>query len=155
VNPVHQTLAIDFAKQQAELAGLKSRREELQRQAASYRRELMKLANVTAMFDDLSRAQKEAEDNYLLYAKKTEEARITESLDQQKIANVAIAESPVEPHLPSKPNVGLNLALGGILALCASLGIAFAAEHFRNTVEQAPEVEELTGLPVIATSYGD
>ena len=155
VNPVHQTLAIDLAKQQAELAGLQSRREELQRQAGAYRRQLTKLANVTATFDDLSRAQKEAEDNYLLYSKKTEEARIAESLDQQKIANVAVAESPVEPHLPSKPNVKLNFSLGALLACFASLGVAFAAEYFRNTVEQVREIEELTGLPVLATSYGD
>ena len=102
-----------------------------------------------------SRTQKEAEENYLLYAKKAEEARIAESLDQQKIANVAIAESPTEPHLPSKPNVKLNLALGVLLAGFLSLGLAFAAEYFRNTVEQPGELEELTGLPVLATSYGD
>ena len=76
----------------------------------------MTLADATAAFDDLVRTPKEAEDNYLLYAKKTEEARIAESLDQQKIANVAIAETPIEPHLPSKPNVMLNLALGVLSA---------------------------------------
>jgi uncharacterized protein involved in exopolysaccharide biosynthesis len=155
VNPVHQALEIDLAKQEDELAGLQSRRETLAPQTGYYRWQLMRLANATASFDDLVRTQKEAEDNYLLYAKKTEEARIAESLDQQKIANVAIAETPVEPHLPSKPDVKLNFALGALLAFFLSLGLAFAAEYFRDTVERPGELEELTGLPVLATSYGD
>jgi uncharacterized protein involved in exopolysaccharide biosynthesis len=155
VNPVHQALEIDLARQQAELAGIQSRRDALARQTDAYRSQLVRLADATAAFDDLTRTQKEAEDNYLLYAKKTEEARIGESLDREKIANVAIAETPVEPHLPSKPNVPLNFALGGLLAAFLSLGVAFAAEYFRDTVEQPAELEELTGLPVLATSYGD
>jgi uncharacterized protein involved in exopolysaccharide biosynthesis len=155
VNPVHQALEIELANQQAELAGIDARRQTLAWQAETYRQELMKLGNATATHDDLVRAQKAAEENYLLYAKKTEEARIAESLDQQKIANVAIAETPIEPHLPSKPNVGLNLALGVFLGFFLSLGSAFAAEYFRDTVEQPQELEELTGLPVLATSYGD
>lgn len=155
VNPVHQALELDFDRQQAELAGLQSRKEVLARQTAAYRSQLIRLGDATAAFDDLVRTQKEAEDNYLLYAKKTEEARIATSLDQQKIANVVIAETPIEPHLPSKPNVPLNLGLGMIFAGFISLAVAFGAEYFRDTVYQARELEELTGLPVLATSHGD
>jgi capsular polysaccharide biosynthesis protein len=68
---------------------------------------------------------------------------------------VAIAETPVEPHVPSKPNVPLNMALGAMLAAILSLGGAFAADYFLDTVEQPRELEELTGLPVLATSFGD
>jgi uncharacterized protein involved in exopolysaccharide biosynthesis len=160
VNPIHQTLQIDVAKQQAELAGEEARRQTLARQSWIYRQQLMKLGNATATHDDLVRTQKEAEDNYLLYAKKAEEARIAESLDQQKISNVAIAETPTVPHLPSKPNVPLNLALGVLLAGFLSLGLAFAAEYFsggaapaNEIVTQASELEELTSLPVLATAY--
>jgi uncharacterized protein involved in exopolysaccharide biosynthesis len=155
VNPIHQALEIDLDKQQTELAGVEARRQTLARQSWIYRQQFMKLGNATAAFDDLVRTQKKAEDDYLLYAKKTEEARIGESLDQVKIANVAIAETPVEPHVPSKPKVLLNLALGILLAGFLSLGVGFAAEYFRDTVEQPRDLEELTGLPVLATSYGD
>jgi uncharacterized protein involved in exopolysaccharide biosynthesis len=160
VNPVRQTLEVDLAKQEAELAGLQDRREVLARQSWIYRQKLTKLGNDTAANEDLVRAQKEAEENYLLYAKKAEEARIAESLDQQKIANVAIAETPTVPHLPSKPNVTLNLSLGLVLGVFLSLGLAFATEYFSSgpgpegeTVAHASDLEEVTGLPVLATAY--
>jgi uncharacterized protein involved in exopolysaccharide biosynthesis len=153
VNPVQQSIAIDLAKQQSALVGIAAKRQALAQQTQTYRRQLMELANATAAYDDLLRDQKEAEDNYLLYAKKTEEARIAESLDRQKIANVAIAETPVVPHLPSKPNVRLNLALGTLFAAFLSLGLAFTVEYFSDTVEHASDLEELTGLPVLATAY--
>lgn len=182
VNPVRQSLEIDMAKEQADLAGLQARRQALAAQTQSYHRQLMTLGDATAQFDDLTRARKEAEDNYLLYARKTEEARIAESLDRQKIANVAIAESPVEPHLPSKSNVPMNIALGVVLAGFLSVGLAFTAEylqqprdgrllsapdrqgvdrrgveldmqHLLEPVQQPSELEALTGLAVLATVY--
>jgi uncharacterized protein involved in exopolysaccharide biosynthesis len=153
VNPVHQALQIDIAKEENELAGITSKRQSLARQMAIYKQQMMRLANATTEFDDLVRLEKEAEDKYLLYEKKTEEARITESLDQQKIANVTIAENPMEPHKPSKPNVKLNIAMGTLLAFFLSLGVAFAAEYFRDeTVRDVGELEELTKLPVLAVS---
>jgi len=153
VNPIHQAMEIELAKLQPELAGLQARRDSLARQSWIYRQQLVKLADATAAFDGLVRTQKETEENYLLYAKKTEEARIAESLDKQKIANVAIAEPPTEPHLPFKPNVPLNIALGVVFASFLSLGGAFAVEYFADTVAQASELEELTGLPVLAVTY--
>jgi uncharacterized protein involved in exopolysaccharide biosynthesis len=155
VNPVRQAIETDLAKEQSELAGLQSRRDELKGQTATYRAKLGTLAGITSTFDDLMRTQKEAEENYLLYSKKTEEARIAESLDKQKIANVAIAEGPVEPRQPSKPNVPINIGLGFFMACLLSFGLAFVVEHFRTSVEQPQELEDLTGLPVLATSYGD
>jgi uncharacterized protein involved in exopolysaccharide biosynthesis len=171
VNPVYQTLKIDMARQQAELAGAEARRQTLSQQVQSYRRQLMALADARVDYDDLERNQKKAEENYLLYAKKTEEARIAESLDRQKIANVAIVESPTEPHLPSKPNVKMNLTLGVLLAGLLSVALAIGSEYLQrprqlvrfnpqpsigaryliDTVEHGSDLEALTGLPVLAT----
>ena len=176
INPVHATLATEMAKEQAALTGIDARRRELAKQVQSYRDQLMRLGNTTAEYDDLTRSQKEAEENYLLYSKKAEEARIAESLDQQKIANVAIAETPVEPHLPSRPNVPLNITLGVLAAGFVSLAPSFIkmkfvregtpgaeldsqtslggtpkADHLLGPVESAADIEEVTGLTVLAT----
>jgi uncharacterized protein involved in exopolysaccharide biosynthesis len=178
INPIRQTLQLDIAKQQSELAGLEARRQALAQQIQSYRAQLNRLGNSTSEYDDLMRSQKEAEDNYLLYARKTEEARIADSLDQQKIANVAIAENPVEPYLPSKPDVGRNLFLGTLLAAFLSLGVAFSTEYLDQpiprvemdgriagpakdtlalpeTIALPAEIEALTGLRVLALATPD
>src|SRR5581483_6400949 len=103
VNPVYQSLQLKLAEAEATLAGAQARREVLGAQLKFHQQQLMKLANDTTAFENLARTEKEAEENYVLYTKKTEEARIADSLDKQKIANVAIAEAPIEPHVPSKP----------------------------------------------------
>ena len=38
---------------------------------------------------------KQSDENYQLYKKKEEEARITDELDQNKITNVSVAEAPM------------------------------------------------------------
>lgn len=154
INATRQALEIDLDRQEAELAGLKSRRNTLALETGTYRQQMMKLGNATAALDELVRTQKEAEDNYQLYARKAEEARIAESLDREKIANVAIAEAPVEPHLPFKPNLMLNFSVGGLLSVFLSLGLAFTAESLHETIDEPGELEELTGLPVLATCGG-
>src|SRR5207248_5697528 len=92
----------------------------------------------------------------------------------QKIANVAIAENPIEPSSPSRPNKPRNMALGTLFAGFLSLGIAFSAEYLaqpfpevetdskaelyppsdsayvRDVIRKQPELEALTGLPVFA-----
>ena len=172
INPVRQTLELELTKEQTELAGLEAKRQELARQTDNYRLRLSSFGVSTAEYDDLIRDQKEAEDSYLLYERKAEEARIAESLDQQKISNVSILEHPVEPLLPSKPDVGMNLILGTVLAAFFSLGVAFSAEYLGQPFPRveadsqlsigpvsgnAPlietlDLETLTGLPVLAVT---
>ena len=174
VNPVRQALTLDLSKEQLDLAGLEARRQTLRQQTEDYRAHLMKLGKSTEEYDDLVRRHKETEENYLLYTRKSEEGRIADSLDKQKIANVVIAENPVEPHQPFKPNVPMNIELGTAFAAALSLGIAFLLEYlshpfpqadakmhdsidsemgsrsFLETVEQPGDLEALTGLPILA-----
>ena len=50
---------------------------------------------------DLARTAKADEDNYLLYLHKREEARMADALDEQRILNVSIIETPTVPALPT------------------------------------------------------
>jgi uncharacterized protein involved in exopolysaccharide biosynthesis len=151
VNPLRQSLEAEFSRAELLRAGLESRRASLKSVLQSWHTRLVALDAATAEHEALNRQIKQAEDNLILYSTKQEEARIADSLDQQKIANVSIAEAPSKPYLPSKPNVPLNLALGFLLACFASIAAAFALEMNRTSFETAEDLQAATDLPVLAT----
>jgi uncharacterized protein involved in exopolysaccharide biosynthesis len=122
VNPVPQRLESDAAEAQVLLAGALARKESIQKVLGAERQSLALLEGGTVTYDALVRNVKDQEANYLMYARKREEARTADSLDQQRIGNVAIAESPTLNYIPKTPQVGLSLAIGSLLAAIVSIG---------------------------------
>jgi capsular exopolysaccharide synthesis family protein len=58
---------------------------------------------------------------------------------------------PAEPEgKPLKPNIKLNLALGGIVGLLFGFGLAFFLEYLDTSVKSMDEVEKHLGIPVLA-----
>jgi uncharacterized protein involved in exopolysaccharide biosynthesis len=98
---------------------------------------------------DLMRTAKAEEDNYLLYLRKREEARIGDALDQRRILNVAIVEPPVAAALPTQSVLLYLLASFGF-AMAFSVGIAFTAEYFDSTIRTPDEASGLLEVPVLA-----
>jgi uncharacterized protein involved in exopolysaccharide biosynthesis len=151
LNPLRQTLENEYSKARLEQSGAQARRDTLAAQLRDYEGALQKLEGDTTRHDDLQRQKKEAEENYQLYAKKREEARIADELDRQKITNVSIAEAPAAARLPFSPNRPLNLVLGVFVGAALSLGTVFSAEMLGDTVHSPRELEALTGATVLAT----
>ncbi len=150
VNPARQRLETQLAQAEVRKAGLQGRFSELEGTLGTLRARLTALDVATSRHDDLAREVREAEENLVLYSRKTEEARIADSLDTQKIANVAIAEAPSTPHLPAKPNVSLTIALGIVFGLFMGAGCAFLLEMGRRTFVSAEELAAAVGVPVLA-----
>ena len=150
LNPLRLNLESDLARGRVDEAGAKGRLETLSGQVKQYEAQLSRLESITAQYDDLSRKVKQAEESYQLYNKKQEEARIADELDQNKITNVSIAEAPVQPQLPAKPNRPINLLLGLALGLLLAAGSVVTVELLRETVNTPRELESLMGSPVLA-----
>jgi uncharacterized protein involved in exopolysaccharide biosynthesis len=150
VNPVRQTLEGELAKAQASGWALQSRRTTLTRQVEEYRQSLGGLQHATADDDQLLREIKEAEDNFFLYSKKREEARIGDAMDRQKIANVVLVEPPRVPVIP-RAKMSLSLIASYLLCCGFILGTAFLMEAASTTIYTPRELEDLTGLPVLAS----
>lgn len=88
---------------------------------------------------------------YLLYQDKTEEARIAEQRDQNRVANVSVASKAYIPSVPVFPRKLLLLLIsipaGVFLGLCG----AFMAFYTDHTVKTPQFLASHTGLPVLAT----
>ncbi len=99
-DPTYQMLRSELAKAEEELSGLDARATASRTVAGEYHAAALNLEKEGLQQEDLERVEKTDEDNYLLYSKKREEARISDALDQRGILNVAIAEKPLTPALP-------------------------------------------------------
>jgi len=149
VNPLRQTLESDLARGESYASGLTGRIQSMRLQDQSYRDQLARLESQLPVEQQLSREVKLAEENYLLYNKKREEARIGQRMDQQKIANVVVAEPPQVPAFPTgRRNV---LATVYVLLLVLSLAIVALATRARQTIETPWDLEVLTDVPVLGT----
>jgi len=150
VNPLRQSLESELAK--AEIADTEHRAHtaSLATAIADYQQSLSGLQNAAADDDQLLRRIKETEDNFFLYSKKREEARIEEAMDRQKIANVALVEQPRIPPLP-KPKLSVTFIASYALGCLFISGFALAIGITRPSVYTAWELEGLTGLPVLAS----
>ena len=91
------------------------------------------------------------EENYQLYVKHMEEARISDAMDNQKIANISVVEPALPPIKPVKPKKLLNILLSIILGGFAGLGVAFSSEYFSHSFNNSEDVKQHLGLKVLAS----
>lgn len=148
-DPTHEWAREESAKAKADIAALQARAEATGRAVQSYQESARLFASKEVVQSDLLRAIKAAEDNYLLSERKEEEARISDALDRGRILNVAIAEAPGVPALPSNHRLQ-TMAFGFLLAVFASTVLAFAAERADCTFRTSGELASILNIPVLA-----
>jgi uncharacterized protein involved in exopolysaccharide biosynthesis len=149
-NPADDWITVEMAKARSELASLQAGTNAKERAVQEYRSLVLDLDQKNIRRSDLLRAQKTAEEKYLLYQRKQEEARIEQELDKQRILNVAIAEEPAVPVLPEPAAVPLKF--GFVLAGLLSLGIGFITDAYDRSFRTPAEVEQHLGIPVLAST---
>jgi uncharacterized protein involved in exopolysaccharide biosynthesis len=147
----HEWVKAELAKARAQLAGLGAQAASTRKTIEAYRTRAHELNQSEIVQQDLIRSAKLAEDNFLLYSRKQEEAQIQDALDQRRIVNVSIAEEATVPALPSGPHRSLTLALGGLLACALSLGLAYTVDYVDSTFRTPQEVELFLNTPVLAS----
>jgi uncharacterized protein involved in exopolysaccharide biosynthesis len=140
----------ELQKAQVEMKGLQAREATTGAHLAEYRTLAHQLGDDAITQDDLVSREKAAEDNYLLYVKKREEARMGDALDEGGIVNVAVAEQPVVPALPVWPP-GLIVLVGFVAALTSGTGAAFAADRMDPALRTPEEVLTCLEIPVLAS----
>ena len=149
-NPEFEWASSERMKALVELQVLLKRQRVSRAQFAAYKQTAEKLGESVLAQGDLERKLKAAEDKYLLYSNKREEARIGDALDENGILNVALAEEPRVPALPTWPLWSAS-CLAFAAACVFSTGITFAADYFDPSLRTPEEVFDLLGSPVLAS----
>lgn len=140
----------ELEQSRVQLQSLGARQRATQREKAACRSMAEKLGQDAIAQEDLAHRLKAAEENYLLYAKKKEEARMNDALDQRGIVNVAIAEQPVAPALPVL-SVWTILGAGLIAAGATGTAAAFVADYVDPAFRDPEDVLVCLNAPVLAS----
>ena len=146
----HEWAKAELQKAQVEMKGLEAREATTSAHLAGYRALARQLGEDAITQDDLTSSAKAAQENYLLYVKKREEARMGDALDEGGIVNAAIAEQPVVPALPVWP-AGAVVLVGFVAALTSGTGAAFAADYLDPALRTPEEVMACLEIPVLAS----
>lgn len=152
MNPVHQQLKSELLRVEAGLEGTSARVVSLSRQVVEERLRLEDLNGRAFKLENLSRQAQVSEEDYLLYRKKFEEARISAAMDQQKLINVAVAQPAQVPLKPESQGMLMRLLAGLAFGVFGGMGLAFAIEfHIDRSFSTGEDVERGLGIPHLAS----
>ena len=140
----------EHLKSQVELQALQQKRMVTHEQVQAYRIQAQGLEQNAVAQHDLEQKVKTAEEKYLLYANKREEARIGDALDENGVLNVAIAQQPRVPALPVWSFLAAT-CFSFIGACGCSAGLVFATDYFDPSFRTPEEVAAFLGLPVLVS----
>lgn len=105
-------------------------------------RQEYELGKITIGIEDLKSV-------YSMLVRQREEARIAANR-QEYLVQVKVLDAATLPQTPVSPNRPLWIALGLLLGLVVSFGVAFFIEYFDRSLNTAADAEYCLGVPVIA-----
>lgn len=149
-DPHYEWAKAELEKAQVEDSALQAREARTQWELSQSWARAQRLGESAIRQEDLLRNMKTAEETHLLYARKSEEARIGDALDERGILNVAIVESPRAPALPK--HAGWLVMLSGFVAASGVSALAaFAADALDPALRTPDDVLAYLNLPVLAS----
>ena len=146
-NPAKREFANNLELQGTEIAGLQNRNEYLRRPEAAVTNQLNELDRGMDALQAVEREYQLAEQQYLLYSKRLDEARMSEELDSRKVANVTVAEPPETPITPVYPRKLFLIEIS--MAVSLLLGFALAA-FLETTEDRLLDEQSILGMPDLA-----
>ena len=139
----------NLASIESELNPLLVKVESLKRQRGQVEAEIRAIDQRQEQFRELTRDVATNENNYQVYLKKSEEARISEDLDRRKMTNVQIIERASVPLMPIQTDKKKVYGIGFFLAVAFPLGLAFVSEMLPQGLTIPHYAEKKLHLPVL------
>ncbi len=151
INPLWQQLNVAVVTSGAEIHGLQSQATALKQQAAEARGRLNQLEEASSAYGELRRRVQQSQSDYMLYAQRRDEARISEALDREKLFNVAVLETPMTSPDPVRPKPVLYTLVAFVFACFLGTAFALYADLSGGQVHSPGQLESLTGMRTLAT----
>lgn len=148
-NPQYEWAKSEMQRTEVQIRALAAREAAIVAQESALRSRAQKLGEDAITQEDLVNSERAAQESYLRYVKKREEARMNDALDAQGIVNVAIAEQPLVPGLPVWSPWAVA-AIGLLGAGIAGTGAAFVADYVDPTFRDPKDVLDCLNAPVLA-----
>ena len=147
-DPIFQSIISNIINNETRAIALESRIGALDHVITHQNSRLKQLPEAEVNLAQLERQKTANEEIYTMLLGKLEEAKIAEAM---QISQAKIIDHAIIPDYPVSPKTKQNCILGLLLGLLLGLGGVFLIEYLDMTLKSAKEIEELTGISVLAS----
>lgn len=151
---LHQTIAVaqeDLKKRRNDLNAPDSNGSSLAAKLANVDKRISYLESQRGKYNELQQQVSIDQDNYLVYRKRGEEARINNLLNKENITSIDVMDHPALPSSPIKPKKLIVLALTFLAALMAGGGLALSRELLDDRLNTPEKLYDALRVPVLAS----
>jgi uncharacterized protein involved in exopolysaccharide biosynthesis len=150
-HPVKREFPVQIEEEGVRIAGLEARNLQLKAVAAALHAELQHTDQGGDVLDAIERQHRLAEQNFLLYEKKKEEARIANTQDSMLMANVAVIAPPEYPLEPVYPRKLFIMAIALPVALLLGITLASLLEVMNDKITTGADLETAGDLEYLGS----
>jgi uncharacterized protein involved in exopolysaccharide biosynthesis len=152
-NDFYRDIQQEILTTKADLSATAVKATELSSQLDELDKKLQALDRQGKAFRELQRELTAAEESYLIYTKKLEEAHIADDMDRQHLTSVNVIERATTSAFPVSPKKGLLffVAVAAVLGVGGGVGYSFFLEKIRQGLTSPERTEKCLELPVLTT----
>lgn len=147
-DPVLMSIITNVIDSETRAIAVQSRIEALDQVIDRQSKKLKSLPEAEVNLAQLMRQKMANEEIYTMLLGKLEESKIAESM---QISEARIIDAATLPDVPVQPKPKQYTILGFLLGACIGIGGAFLLENLDTSLKSSKEIEEATGLSVLAT----
>jgi uncharacterized protein involved in exopolysaccharide biosynthesis len=149
-NPAYINLQTRINTTQMEIEAIKKDLEQDNNKYEEYRKRLESTPRVEQQYLDLQRNYENAKGNYEKTANRLRTARMSEGLEEDRIAEkftlVQPAMTPLKPYKPNRPAI---ILLGVLLAAGSGIGVGSVLEYMDSSIYTGDELAKIAGHKVL------
>jgi len=148
-NRVYQEMELERIKTQADLKSQEAKAATLASQLGKLDEEIRSLDSSEIAFGTLKRELSTNEKYYQTYVDRLEEARISENMNLNKLANISVIQEAAVSEKPVRPRKELNVLIGIFIGGISGIGLALFSEGLSQSFTTPESAERRLALPVL------